>query len=137
MDAPIGRLRRRREFLRVARGRRKWAAPGLVLQAREAAGDSDRARETAGDAEARIGFTASRKVGNAVARNRARRRLRAAARQVLRASAKPGHDYVIIARQATLSRAFADLVGDLELAVRKLDAHLNNAAATRPEDPST
>ena len=131
MPAGIAHLKRRPEFLRVARAGAKWVAPGLILQVRPR-----RPGEAAGE-DMRVGFTASRKVGNAVARNRARRRLRAAARQVLRASARPGHDYVIIARQATLSRAFADLVGDLELAVRKLGAHLNNAAATRPEDPST
>ena len=131
MPAGIAHLKRRSEFLRAARSGAKWVAPGLILQARPR-----QQGETAND-DMRVGFTASRKVGNAVARNRARRRLRAAARQVLRTSAKPGHDYVIIARQATLSRAFADLEGDLELAVRKLDAHLNNAAATRPEDPAT
>jgi len=133
MDAPIGRLRRRREFLRVARGRRKWAAPGLVLQAREAAGDSDKAREAAGDsdkthdancddAEVRIGFTASRKIGNAVARNRAKRRLRAAVDEVMPACAAPGIDYVIIARGATLTRHYADLLADLKTALRRVGA---------------
>lgn len=134
MPAGIAHLKRRSEFLRAARSGAKWVAPGLILQARPRQ-QGETGGETA-DEDMRVGFTASRKVGNAVARNRARRRLRAAARQVLRASAKPGHDYVIIARQATLSRPFVDLVGDLELAVRKLDAHLNNAAATRPEDHS-
>ena len=128
MDAPIGRLRRRREFLRVARGRRKWAAPGLVLQAREAAGDSDRARETAGDAEARIGFTASRKVGNAVARNRAKRRLRAAAGEVMPACAAPGLDYVIIARGATLTRGYSDLLADLKSALQRVGALRSDGA---------
>lgn len=133
MDAPIGRLRRRREFLRVARGRRKWAAPGLVLQAREAAGDRDKAREAAGDsdkthdancddAEVRIGFTASRKIGNAVARNRAKRRLRAAVDEVMPACAAPGIDYVIIARGATLTRCYADLLADLKTALRRVGA---------------
>ncbi len=143
MDAPIGRLRRRREFLRVARGRRKWAAPGLVLQAREAAGDRDRARkaadnrnkacEAAGDrdktrdatnedAMVRIGFTASRKVGNAVARNRAKRRLRAAVSEIMPACAAPGIDYVIIARGATLTRRYADLLADLKTALRRVGA---------------
>ncbi|MCZ6859101.1 MAG: ribonuclease P protein component [Alphaproteobacteria bacterium] len=143
MDAPIGRLRRRREFLRVARGRRKWAAPGLVLQAREAAGDRDKAREAADnrdkareaagdsdkthdancdDAEVRIGFTASRKIGNAVARNRAKRRLRAAVNEVMPACAAPGIDYVIIARGATLTRCYADLLADLKTALRRVGA---------------
>ena len=133
MDAPIGRLRRRREFLRVARGGRKWAAPGLVLQAREAAGDREKAREAAGDRDkvreaagdrdqARIGFTASRKVGNAVARNRAKRRLRAAVGEVMPACAAPGLDYVVIARAATVTRRYADLLADLKTALRRVGA---------------
>jgi ribonuclease P protein component len=109
----MGRLRRRREFLRVARGRRKWAARGLVLQVRDAV-DSG--------AEARVGFTASRKVGNAVARNRAKRRLRAAVGEVMPACAAPGIDYVIIARGATLTRRYSDLLADLKTALRRVGA---------------
>ncbi len=118
MDAPIGRLRRRREFLRVARGGRKWAARGLVLQARAA---------LAGEAEARVGFTASRKVGNAVARNRAKRRLRAAVDEVMPACAAPGLDYVIIARGATLTRRYGDLLADLKTALRRVGALRSDA----------
>jgi len=70
----VGALKRRPEFLRVAAGRVKWVTPGLVLQAR-CRGDAEE--------EIRVGFTVSRKVGNAVRRNRARRRLRAAAGEVL------------------------------------------------------
>ncbi len=73
--ATVGRLTRRPEFLRVADGRRKWVAPGLILQALERQPPAD----GNGDRAARAGFTASAKVGNAVARNRARRRLKAAA----------------------------------------------------------
>ena len=79
----IARLKRRAEFLRVAGGRRKAVTPGLILQALE------RPREDAAMLNAdtndapRVGFTASRKVGIAVARNRARRRLKAAAAQVM------------------------------------------------------
>jgi ribonuclease P protein component len=108
------RLRRRAEFLRVAGGRRKWAAPGLVLQARR-----HEAEEKDG---IRIGFTASRKVGGAVVRNRARRRLRAAAARVMAQHAAPGTDYVLIARAATPTRPFAALLADLETALRRLDA---------------
>src|SRR5690606_29701234 len=67
-----------------------------------------------------IGFTASRKVGNAVARNRARRRLRAVADIVIRSQAAPGHDYVLIGRQATLQRDFAALCEDCRSALRRL-----------------
>ncbi|HEV2546699.1 MAG TPA: ribonuclease P protein component [Stellaceae bacterium] len=120
--AGIARLKRRAEFLRVAGGRRKAVTPGLILQALE------RPREHAamlnGDTDdaPRVGFTASRKVGIAVARNRARRRLKAAAAQVMPRHAAPGHDYVVIARLGTLKRPFPALIGDVEAALRHLGA---------------
>jgi ribonuclease P protein component len=113
VPARLSRLKRRAEFLRVAGGRRKWAAPGLVLQARR--------READGNG-IRIGFTASRKVGGAVVRNRARRRLKAAAEQVMARHAAPATDYVIIARGLTPTRPFAALLADLEIALKRLDA---------------
>lgn len=96
-----GRLRRRSQFLAVARGVRA-ATPSLVLQALRHDGD-----------EPRIGFTTSRKVGNAVERNRARRRLREAARAIAPAYARPDHDYVIVGRRATLSAEYASILHDL------------------------
>ena len=69
----------------------------------------------------RVGFTASRKVGNAVMRNRAKRRLRAAAAEVLAREGRPGTDYVLIARGATGGRPYAELVGDLEAALRQVE----------------
>ena len=60
-----------------------------------------------------VGITVTRKLGNAVARNRIRRRLRAALRQVLPGPARPGVDYVVIARPPAMRRAFSDLVIDL------------------------
>ena len=71
-------------------------------------------------AAARVGFTVSRKVGNAVERNRARRRLRAAAREVLPMLAEPGVDYVLVGRRQTLDRAFPALVGDLTEALSRV-----------------
>jgi ribonuclease P protein component len=68
----------------------------------------------------RVGFTASRKVGNAVVRNRAKRRLRAAAAQVLPEQGRPGSDYVLIARAGTTDRPFSELIADLERALRRL-----------------
>ena len=111
--APLPRLTRRAEFLKVAASRRKSVAPGLILQASSAEPD----------APLRVGFTASRKVGNAVARNRARRRLRAAAAEILPAHAAPGHDYVVIARQETLDRAYADLLADLAAGLKRLGVY--------------
>ncbi|MDB5410684.1 MAG: rnpA [Rhodospirillales bacterium] len=114
MARAIPRLQRRAEFLRVAGSGRKWAAPGLILQVLR----RDAEPETA--APVRVGYTASRKVGIAVARNRARRRLRAAVGEVMPQHATPGHDYVVIARGATLTRAYPALVEDLRTALRRL-----------------
>jgi ribonuclease P protein component len=106
----VVRLKRRREFLAVAGTRCRWAAPAFVLQAgpRGAA------------AEIGIGFTATRRVGNAVARNRARRRLRAAARALLPGAAKPGYDYVLVARPAILTCPFEALLSDLANAFARI-----------------
>ncbi len=73
-----------------------------------------------------IGFTASKKVGNAVARNRAKRRLRAAVAAVMPRHAAGGHDYVLIGRKATLQRPYADLLDDLMRALRRTDSLARN-----------
>src|SRR5213079_3730068 len=85
-----GRLPNRRDFLRVQAGRR-CAMPGFVLQAAPVPADSPQP-------VARVGFTVSRKVGNAVARNRVRRRLREIARQIIPEQARPDLDYVLVGR---------------------------------------
>jgi ribonuclease P protein component len=81
---------------------------------------AQRSGGAAGAVAARVGFTASRKVGNAVTRNRAKRRLRALAREVLAGAARPGADYVLIARAGTVERPYAALVRDLETALRRV-----------------
>ena len=124
--AAVARLKRRPDFLRVAGGRRKWVAPGLILQALR---QDDSKPSTGGIASARVGFTASAKVGNAVVRNRARRRLRAAAASVLPHHAESAHDYVLIARAGTLKRRFADLVADLEAGLKRLGLYREDAEA--------
>jgi ribonuclease P protein component len=111
--APVKRLIRRAEFLKVAEGRRKWVAAGLILQA---------ARQSSAG-ELRVGFTATRKVGNAVARNRARRRLRAASAELLPAHALEGHDYVLIARSGTLTRHYQALLADLAEGLQRLGVY--------------
>jgi len=106
-------LTKRADFLRAARARRQ-ATAGFILQARER-------RDDEAASGIRAGFTCSRKVGNAVARNRAKRRLRAIARAVLPEQGKPGWDYVLIGRATeTAARPFADLEGDLRYALRKI-----------------
>jgi ribonuclease P protein component len=111
---PLSRLRHRPDFLRAARARRV-PCPAFLLQARE------RGADEAPDAAVRVGFTCSKKVGNAVARNRAKRRLREIARLVLPAQARAGWDYVLIGRPGeTATRDFAALQADLAAALRKL-----------------
>lgn len=122
MSPDVVRLKRRFEFLRVAAAKRRFVAPGLILQARPRRPGDTRVVGICEDA-VRIGFTVSRKVGNAVARNRARRRLRAAVAQVMGDHARGGNDFVVIGRAATLRRPFGALVGDLETALRRLDAY--------------
>lgn len=103
------RLKKRSDFLKAARAR-KWASKGLVLQAR-ARGDGSAPR---------LGFTVTRKVGNAVQRNRVKRRLREAARLVMTDEARPGYDYVLIGRRETLQRTFSALKDDLATALVKV-----------------
>lgn len=110
----LGRLKRRREFLAVQRADRKWATPGMVVQARERKNG-----ETSDDAP-RVGFTASRKVGNAVERNRVRRRLKACVAALAPDMLRPGLDIVVIARRGALERHFADLEADLRFSLKKL-----------------
>ena len=103
------RLKRRAEFLLAAKAGRKAPMPGMVVQVRP--------RDDAGPV--RVGFTVTKKVGNAVVRNRTRRRLREAVRLVLAAESPRGVDLVLIGREGTRARAFAALQDDLRRALAK------------------
>ena len=99
----------RRDFLQARDQGQKALARGLVIQAVKR--DSDIWR---------VGLTASKKIGNAVCRNRARRRMRALTRLHLATMARPGVDYVLIARHDTISCDWQDLVTGLKKAIRYL-----------------
>ncbi len=107
-------LKNRRDFLAAARAG-KAVTTGMIVQRRVR-----RADETE-QPIIRVGYTASKKVGNAVFRNRAKRRMRAVARDVLGKAEADGIDYVLIARSgATIERPYEALRSDLEYALRKL-----------------
>jgi len=108
----ISVLKKRADFLRASRAAYK-PMPAFVLQARRR--DADEA------CGIRVGFTCSRKVGNAVARNRAKRRLREIARLVLPTAGRDGWDYVLIGkRDTTAAHDFAALQADLVIALAHL-----------------
>lgn len=107
---PPQRLKRRAEFLEIAGKGRKAPMPGLVLQA----------LHRAEDAPLRLGFTVTKKVGNAVVRNRTRRRLQEAARLLLAQSPVAGVDLVLIGRDGTRRRKFSELLLDIRRAMAKL-----------------
>ncbi len=109
--AKVERLRHRPDFLRCARGIRR-VSPGVTLEAAATPGDF------ANPSAVRVGFTATKKIGGAVERNRARRRLRAAAAALLPLYGLPGNDYVLVARAGTLTRPFADLLEDLAVSLK-------------------
>lgn len=121
----IERLTSRPQFLAAAKGVSE--ARGAVVVQRLDRGD--------GDGSVRLGFTATRKVGNAVIRNRAKRRLREAARAAVPLLAVPGSDYVFVARMGTADRPWDRLLDDVKSALTRL-ATPRPAPKTTPSPPA-
>nr|WP_306264685.1 ribonuclease P protein component [Pararhizobium sp. IMCC3301] len=131
------RLRKRSDFLRVARGH-KQVRRALVLQAwhhqPEGPGEPKNDEPENGPVSGitRLGFTVTRKVGNAVVRNRVRRRLREAVRLLEKSSAaagqdsqfRPDTDYVLVGRLAALTMPFAEIQHDLARALDKISSQI-------------
>lgn len=116
MNIELGVLKKRSEFLYVRDGFYS-AKGGVVVQMRE-----NTSRSGIG-----MGFTATKKIGNAVTRNRAKRRLRDAARALLPELGLPGHDYVLIARNSTTARNWSDLLDDTRKALITLSHRTSGA----------
>ncbi|OFW82950.1 MAG: ribonuclease P protein component [Alphaproteobacteria bacterium GWF2_58_20] len=111
-------MKRRDDFVAVASFGRKSVGRGFILQFRRRPGDSLPG--------IRIGFTATKKIGGAVVRNRAKRRLRALAREILPSHAPDGHDFVLIARSTTPGLPYAILREDLLQALDRLPSPTPN-----------
>ena len=110
---PIQRLVRRSEYLRVARARKYVVTKGLILQF------ETKDLKTDGSAS-RVGYTVSKKVGNAVTRNRARRRLKSVVNDVLSSSIEQPLDLVLIGRADTLKRTYDELLEDFRFALKSV-----------------
>jgi ribonuclease P protein component len=121
-------LTRRAEFQRAAKGRRVQQT-SFTLQANRRA-ESDPAIGP------RVGLTVTKKVGNAVVRNRIRRRLREALRRVSPLEAPPDHDYVLMAREATLTTGFVTLIGEIDRALAQVKRARPRSGATARDGAS-
>jgi ribonuclease P protein component len=114
------RLRRRADFLAAKQGA-KAPAPGFVLQA----------RKRTDDGPVRVGFTVTKQVGNAVERNRVKRRLREIVRLSPAERMRAGHDYVLIGRRAALDMPFPRMLDEFERSLSRV--HTERASAKRRE----
>ena len=109
-------LKKRKDYLRTQSGR-KWRTPSLILTMRAREGS-----EQVGEGVSRFGCTVTKRIGNAVRRNRVKRRLREAIRLAAPDSAQAGFDYVIIARRSALDTPFGDIVEEMGTALQQVHA---------------
>ena len=123
MGLTLQHLRQRREFVNVAKKGRKYATPGLVLQALNRRDDQRSNDGLVTSSAVRIGFTVTRKVGNAVVRNRVKRRLRAVASKIPPIHFKGNFDLVLVGRAETKNRSFEELKQDLVKALNHVEAY--------------
>jgi ribonuclease P protein component len=122
----MDRLRQRADFLAVANGPRMNSA-AFVLQSRQ--------RDD--DGPTRVGFTVTKKNGNAPERNRIRRRLRELVKRVDAISMRPHSDYVLVGRRVALTRDFATMLDDLRSALHRLDRQASNTQSSKTRSSKT
>lgn len=113
------RLKKRSEFLSVAASGVRCGTHSLVVQVRQNSADNHN-NETNTQPPIRVGFTATKRLGNAVLRNRAKRRMRAAAMEILPVHGRPGADYVLIARDLCVTCPYDALCRDLIYALKRV-----------------
>ncbi|MCX8506359.1 MAG: ribonuclease P protein component [Alphaproteobacteria bacterium] len=140
-DVRLARMKKRADFQRLTASPNKYFTPSLVIQTaacRQLSRTSEKlapkklrpeqltsvefSESHSDDVTGKLGFTASRKVGNAVMRNRAKRRMRAASDRIMGGRVRQDWDFVLVARQSTATRPWAELLADLESGLRKLRA---------------
>ena len=110
MTSPLTSIKIRPDFLRI-RGGQKWSGTGFLIETKTS--------PTSGGPP-RFGFTVTKKLGNAVVRNRIRRRLKEAAKLAADGHAKPGYDYVVVARKAAFDMPFEQMTADMEAALKRV-----------------
>lgn len=131
-NTEIGRITGRPDYLAIAATGRKWVTPSFILQASPPphADDDGKTRS------ARVGFTVSKKVGNAVKRSRARRRLKEAARLVFPEKAPQDWDFVVIGRAAATNFPFEKICADMRWALAKLASNADLKTSNARNKPA-
>ena len=131
-NTDIGRITGRPDYLAIAATGRKWVTPSFILQA------SPPTTKSNGDVarSARVGFTVSKKVGNAVKRSRARRRLKEAARESFPDKAPANWDFVVIGRASAVDYPFEKMSSDMRWALAKLASNTDLKSSTGRRKPA-